>query len=349
LRIADRMRGRHGEKGVALMMVLWILAILSVIAFEFGYAMRTEIKIVRNFQEELQLYSMAEGGIERAIAELVYKHDSRMRAKRKAAQAEGVPAEKKEWVTDGRGYRLAFEEGACEVRIMGEAGKININLVSERVLQKIMTNLGMEGEARDTVVDSLLDWRDADDFYRLHGAENDYYQSLPEPYECKNGNLDSIEETLLVRGVTPVLFYGKKAASTSEEGEKEKGIGGGLKDIFSVYALGEQIDINSAPLPVLKVALGLPSGVARSIIKSREEKGFANQQDLLQRVPELTPFFGEIARFLLFQSLNPFYSIEAQAQMKKGDPPRGIKVIVKVDMREKDGYKIIQWLDAFTS
>ena len=50
------------EKGVALMMVLWIMAILSVIAFEFGYAMRTEVKIARNFQEELQLYALAEGG-----------------------------------------------------------------------------------------------------------------------------------------------------------------------------------------------------------------------------------------------------------------------------------------------
>lgn len=330
------------------MMVLWIIAILSVIAFEFGYAMRTEVKITKNFQEELQLYALAEGGVERAIAELVYKHDSRMRSKRKTLRAEGFPPEKKEWVTDGRGYPLSFELGVCEVRVMGEAGKININLVSGMLLHKVMTNLGVEGEARDIVVDSLLDWRDADDFYRLHGAENDYYQSLPEPYECKNGNLDSIEELLLVRGVTPELFYGRKATLT-EEGEKEKSKGSGLKDIFSVYALGEQIDINSATLSVLRVALGIPSGVARSIIKAREEKGFENQQDLLQRVPELTPFFGEIGRFLLFQSLNPFYSIEAQAQSKKGGSLRGIKAIVKIDPREKDGYKIIQWLDAFAS
>jgi general secretion pathway protein K len=73
-----------------------------------------------------------------------------------------------------------------------------------------LTNLGVEGEARDIIVDSILDWRDADDFYRIHGAENDYYQSLKEPYRCKNGNFDSIEELLLVRGITPALFYGRK-------------------------------------------------------------------------------------------------------------------------------------------
>ncbi len=336
------------EKGVALIMVLWIIAILSVIAFEFSYAMRTEVKIVKNFQEELQLYALAEGGVERAIAELVYKHDPRVQNKRRTLKSKDFPPEKKEWVTDGRGYPLTFDLGVCEVRVRGEAGKININLVSGMLLRKIITNLGVEGEAGDIVVDSLLDWRDPDDLYRLNGAENDYYQSLPEPYECKNGNLDSIEELLLVRGVTPELFYGKKGTWPGEGG-KEKGNRIGLKDIFSIYALGEQVDINSATLPVLRFALGIPSEIARGIIQAREEKVFENQQDLLQRVPELGPFLGEIGRFILFQSTNPFYTIEAQAQSKNGKSVRGLKAIVKIDPREKEGYKIIQWLDAFIS
>ena len=336
------------EKGVALIMVLWIIAILSVIAFEFSYAMRTEVKIVKNFQEELQLYALAEGGVERAIAELVYKHDPRVQNKRRILKSEDFPPEKKEWVTDGRGYPLTFDLGVCEVRVRGEAGKININLVSGMLLRKIITNLGLEGEARDIVVDSLLDWRDTDDLYRLNGAENDYYQSLPEPYECKNGNLDSIEELLLVRGVTPELFYGKKGTWPGE-GEKEKGNRIGLKDIFSIYALGEQVDINSATLLVLRFALGIPSEIARGILQAREEKVFENQQDLLQRVPELGPFLGEIGRFILFQSTNPFYTIEAQAQSKNGKSVRGLKAIVKIDPREKEGYKIIQWVDAFVS
>ncbi|MDH4266819.1 MAG: type II secretion system protein GspK [Deltaproteobacteria bacterium] len=336
------------EKGVVLIMVLWIIAILSVIAFEFSYAMRTEVKIVRNFQEELQLYALAEGGVERSIAELVYKHDPRVQMKRKALKSEEFPPEKKEWVTDGRDYRLTFDPGVCSVKILGEAGKMNINLVSGILLSKIITNLGVEGEARDILVDSLLDWRDPDDLYRLNGAENDYYQSLPEPYECKNGNLDSIEELLLVRGVTPELFYGKKGTlPEGEEDEKTNRIG--LKDIFSIYALGEQVDINSATLPVLRFSLGLPSEMARAIIRARKEKVFENQQDLLQRVPELGPFWGEIGRLILFQSTNPFYTIEAKAQSKNGKSIRGLKVIVKIDRREKERYKIIQWLDAFVS
>jgi len=55
-------------------MVLWVITILSVIVLEFSFAMRTEVQITQNFQEELQLYAMAEGGIQRAVIELTFYH-----------------------------------------------------------------------------------------------------------------------------------------------------------------------------------------------------------------------------------------------------------------------------------
>jgi general secretion pathway protein K len=54
-----------GKKGIALIMVLWVMAILSVVALEFSYAMRTEINITKNNKEDLQRYAMAEGGVQR--------------------------------------------------------------------------------------------------------------------------------------------------------------------------------------------------------------------------------------------------------------------------------------------
>jgi general secretion pathway protein K len=326
-------------------MVLWVITILSVVVLEFSFAMRTEVNITKNYQEELQLYALSEGGVQRAIAELVFKNDPKVQQMRKTLKYEEVSADSREWVTDGRDYPLAFDGGECVIRIMGEAGKVNINLVSERTLRKIITNLGWEGEARDVVVDSILDWRDPDDFSRLNGAENEYYQSLKEPYNCKNGNLDSVEELLLIRGVTPELFYGKKEAEKGEEGAKREPTG--LKDIFSIYAPGEQIDINSASLPVLRVVLGVPYDVCRLLVKAREEKAFENQVDLLQRAPELTPFMGEIGNLILFRAINPYYTIESKAKNKEGGAVRGLKTIIKVDPREKGGYKIIQWLDFF--
>ncbi len=331
-------------KGVALVMVLWVVAILSVIVLEFCFAMRTEVNLTNHYKEELQLYAMAEGGVQRAVAELIYKHDARVQQMRKTLKLEEVPPEKMAWVTDGRPYLLPFEQGVCEVRVMSEAGKININIVSESMLRKIIGNLGLEGEERDVVVDSILDWRDPDDFHRINGAENDYYQSLKEPYYCKNGNLDSMEELLLVRGVTPDLFYGKKGGKKEGEGENADRIG--LRDIFTLYSTGEQIDINSATPVALRFVLGIPAGVARLIVKAREEKEFEHQQDLIQRVAELTPFMSEIGRFILFRTWTPFYTIESKAKKKEGESTRCIKTTVKIEPADKRKYKVIQWVDA---
>jgi general secretion pathway protein K len=329
-------------------MVLWVMVILTVVVLEFSFAMRTEANITKNFKEELQLYAIAEGGVQRAIAELILKHDTRAQQLSKTAKTEEVDPERKEWMADGRPYPLQFDQGECELRIMSEFGKMNINTISETALRKVIGNLGLEGEKRDAVVDSILDWRDPDDLYRMNGAESDYYQSLKEPYRCKNGNLDSIEELLLVRGVAPELFYGRNGAKTNEGEAKASDVG--LKDIFSVYAAGEQVDINSASLQVLRAVLGIPREAGKTILKAREEKGFENQQDLLQRVPELSPFMAEISGRLVFSSaLSParmvYYTVESRGKSKEGGAVRGLKTIVKIDRMEKKGYKIIQWVD----
>lgn len=330
------------SRGVALIMVLWVIAILSVMVLEFSFAMRTEVHITTNYKEELQCYAMAEGGVQRGIGELIYKLDPRIRQMRSTLKPEETPPEEREWIPDGRPYSLPFELGTCEIRIMSEAGKVNINAVSESTLRKIIGQLGLEEETKDIVVDSILDWRDPNDFYRVNGAENDYYQSLKDPYDCKNGNLDSIEELLLVRGITPDLFYGRKQTSTGEEASVGRI---GLKDIFTIYSFGEQVDINSATPFVLNAVLGIPQEVSQLMVKAREEKGFENQQDLLQRVPELTPFMGEIGRMILFRSTIPYYTIESRAKFKEGKTTRGLRTIVKIDLREKEGYKTIQWVD----
>jgi general secretion pathway protein K len=211
-------------------------------------------------------------------------------------------------------------------------------------LRKIIGQFGLEGEARDVIVDSILDWRDPDDFYRVNGAENDYYQSLKEPYQCKNGNFDSIEELLLVKGITPELFHGRKGTKT-EEGEVQ-GEKIGLKEIFSIYAPGAQIDINSATSVVLRAILGIPSEVAEKIVKAREEKRFDGPTDLTTRVPEMVSFIGELGSIVTYASSSFYYTIESKATYKEGGSVRGVKTIVKVDPREENGYKIIQWTDA---
>jgi hypothetical protein len=63
--------------------------------------------------------------------------------------------------------------------------------------------------ATEEAVDAVIDWRDSDDDPGTYGAESEYYQTLPEPYEAKNDVYDSIEELLIVKGMTLDILYGE--------------------------------------------------------------------------------------------------------------------------------------------
>ena len=67
----------------------------------------------------------------------------------------------------------------------------------------------------EEVADAILDWIDEDDEAREFGVETDYYEALPTPYSAANGSIRSVDELLLVRGVTPTLLFG---ADTNRNG-----------------------------------------------------------------------------------------------------------------------------------
>lgn len=345
---------RKRSRGMALVIVLWVLTLLSVIALEFCYSMRTELNVTQNFKEETQVYFYAQGAVHRAIAELIYKNDPALQARRKQIeeqkkiqapeqQSEGVSKLPEEWRTDGRSYAVSFQAGEAEVRVRNEAGRINLNRASDQLLRKAIKYFVELGEKRDIIVDSIQDWRDKDDLHRLNGAENDYYQSLPEPYNCKNGDFDTLEELLLVRGVTPELFYGRRAKG-EEEGKEIPTFG--LKDIFTVFSSIDKVDVNMASAEVLMVLLGISSEMAKRVIEVREEKEFANLAEFVQRVPEITPYVQDVKGFLLFKTNVPYYTITAWGKMKQGESMRGLECVVKIDPKEENRYKLLMWRDA---
>ena len=101
---------------------------------------------------------------------------------------------------DGAWHEESLGGGALRVRLVDEGGKININRVNEDTLRRIFTNLGLDGVRRDTLVDSILDWRDEDDLHRANGAESEYYRALDAPYTARNGPLDTVADLLWIRG-----------------------------------------------------------------------------------------------------------------------------------------------------
>ena len=86
--------------------------------------------------------------------------------------------------------------------LIDESAKININVAGEQSLRSLPN-------MTDELLDCLLDYRDDDDTLRPHGAEQVFYDRLPQPYLIKNGDLATVEELLLVKNFTASLVYGE--------------------------------------------------------------------------------------------------------------------------------------------
>ena len=363
------------EKGIALMIVLWVLTLLSVMVFEFSYTMRLEATVTRNFKEGANSYYLAQAGINRAVIEIVKSKSSVKKFKgsketmvkdKKEDEIEEAEEESKEWKPREEPYSFPFAEGECEVKIGDEGSKINLNWVAKEAKKnrKLLTDIlekscGLEGEQRDTIADSIIDWVDKDHSHLLNGAEDDYYESLEDSYECRDGSFVVTEELLLVRGVTEEIYYGKKPFS--EEGdefeekastyftggeewgnvEEERGMTQGLSEIFTVFSskTSLKININDAPYGLLMSVSGMTGEVARRIIELRREEEFENINDV--RLKTL-PNYSQIASNITVDPTN-FYRVEACGRVADSSVKRTINAVIELTMKKRDKYAIVYW------
>lgn len=244
------------KDGIALVMVLWILAILMVIVLSSSYMTRTETHATMLFRQSAQERFLAEAGIERAIMETFYRRFN-------PSDTENI------WKVDCTPYKVETKDGYIFVSITDESSKVDINKTSDVILRNLLSNLEVDDKEVDIIVDSILDWRDPDDLHRLHGAESDYYMSLPNPYKAKNANFDTLEELLLVRGINRKILYGD-------------GMEQGIIDSLTVNSETGRINIKTAPREVLLSIPGISQEMADTIISLREEGGVNLQEALGQ-------------------------------------------------------------------
>ncbi|MBI5749416.1 MAG: general secretion pathway protein GspK [Nitrospinae bacterium] len=264
------------EKGVALMMVLWVMVFLTVIVSEFAHSMRVEVNITRNFKEEAEALSLSEAGLNLAFAEILRDLDY-IGTDEEGSVIFVKKGIEKEQIKDKpvrKGIKLG--SGSINYSITDEDSKININNASRDTIVKLLELSGVEaGEMRDAIADSIEDWRDEDSLHRLNGAEEDYYMSLPSPYHCKNGNFDTVEELLMVKGMTTEILYGNmeiaspSARKDNEKPENEKYAG--IYQYLTVFGSGT-INLNTAPELLLRVVKG-DEEAKNIILKRQENKG----------------------------------------------------------------------------
>ena len=110
--------------------------------------------------------------------------------------------------------------GTVTWKITDLESKFNINSpepILQQVLPQALTLMGVAPGEATPIVNSILDWIDPDDQTHVEGAETEYYQSLTPPYAAKNGPIDDISELLLIKGITPEIYYGVAATNLSAE------------------------------------------------------------------------------------------------------------------------------------
>jgi general secretion pathway protein K len=136
-----------------------------------------------------------------------------------------------------------------------------VNQIHRDVLRRFLSfedfRLGLE-EIED-LLDAITDWLDVDDEVTRFGAESSYYLSLDRPYTCRNGAMQSLEELLLVRGVTPELFYGTEDVP-------------GIESFLTVSGDGK-VNINTAhPLVLWSLSEEMDFEMARDMAAYRESE-----------------------------------------------------------------------------
>lgn len=233
------------KSGAVLMLVLWALVLLTIMVTEFAYSMKTEVASTRNFKEGTEAYYAAVAALDLAKAEILAAKDNTYLDKSgKLVFGEKAPE---------RSGVIGSTEYSYE--IIDEDRKLNINSASPEQIRYVLKESGIEDSALDTLVDSIMDWKDADNLHRLNGAEDEYYGSLAKPYSSKDDLFDSLEELALVKGFKPEMIYGSK------EGKYR-----GLHRYMTARSSG-MVNINTADRMVLESVFG--PAAAANIIQQR--------------------------------------------------------------------------------
>ena len=186
--------------GTILIVTIWVVLVLAGLALVFARSMRVAAILSANHVASLEAEYIASGAYQYIMAQLV--------AAQEEDEATSLESEVPyEALQVGKGYFWVLrsnleDDREFEYGLTDEAGKINLNSASEEMLLRLP---GMTSE----LAASIIDWRDEDDEISTGGAEDEYYLLLPEPYNCKNGPLETVEEILLIKGASKELLYGE--------------------------------------------------------------------------------------------------------------------------------------------
>ncbi|MDD5034552.1 MAG: type II secretion system protein GspK [Methylococcaceae bacterium] len=221
-----------GQRGVAMIAVLWMVTLLTIMAGSFSLSMQRNTGLVKNAQDRARGLALADAGVHYAMLML------------------SLPDPQKRWRSDGMRYEVKLPGGDVVLTIFDEGGKIDINAASEQTLRDLLIKVVGNDPRSLALADRILDWRDSDNLRRANGAEDKDYLAEGRAYVPQNKNFQSLEELQMVLGMTPALY--KK-----------------LEPLLTIYTGQDGINPLKASAEVLRLLLGLDEKTIADYLSQR--------------------------------------------------------------------------------
>jgi general secretion pathway protein K len=258
------------NRGMVLITVLWIVLVIAFISFSLAAATRVEVEAVQQSFAGERAFFMA-----KSAAEVTF------RSLKEPSTFSDSPVQRENGI-----YIFPFDSGEARVHFESDAGAFNINTADDKLLASMFDSLGIDELHRNQLVDSILDWRDTDDVPHLNGAEiSDYGQVIQGPHRLpRNSGFESVEELLLVKYMTPEIFYGHIEFDPSVNAHRRIP---GVRDLVNLTSERSAIDVNQAPVDVLFALPKMNRALAARIVSERMQKPFGSVLDIEARLPEL--------------------------------------------------------------
>lgn len=228
------------QHGIALILVLWACALLTIMLGGFAVLARTEGTQARYQFGQVQARYAAEAGLARAVAALK------------------DPDRQRRWRSDGQPYHFTFNHADITVRITSEDGKVDLNTAMPEVLEKLLEAVTGSPRKAHALAAAIVDWRDTDDDTHPDGAEADRYAQEGRDYGPRNGPFASIQELQLVLGMDAGLYAR-------------------LAPLVTIWSGRNVPDPAYAPTGVLAALPGMDGDAAADYVKRRHQADLSDQ------------------------------------------------------------------------
>lgn len=185
---AKKSASRERQPGLALILVLWILALMTIMAGSFALSTQREAALLSHAKDRASALAVAEGAVYYAmlmlsLADVNYR-----------------------WQGDGRDYAWQMDDARVRLKIYDESGKLDLNAAQPASLKTVFKVISADDNVAEQFADIIMDWRDPDDLKHMHGAEETEYQAAGRKPGPQNRNFYDLEELRGVLGITPELY-----------------------------------------------------------------------------------------------------------------------------------------------